>query len=392
MASRSFLPALFLLAAVLAAQQNTEKSYFIDDSSGTPRFVQRISWYPEEYALYYEVYVEDSVSRREILREKTGADHLDMSLPPGIYRYRVRSYDLLGKPSEDPPWEQFEVLPALKPELFSFDPAVIRPEPEKGPAASAFPKSLTLRGHNLENGARVTLRNRENGMETDGILFSRSEGNTGEAVFSSWPGAGTYDVTVENPGGLSVSLGPVTLLRPPRFRAGYFSAGYGPLFPIHGQFNTMLAGRLYPLGFFARFGFMPLKVNNFSFGFESAAGWNYLSSDYFSGVRDYRVTGHFANLKVHAAARMSLAEGRAVFALYGGGGLAAMLNFRKWSPEAPVPAVNALFPAGSAGFQAAWHFSQDWFAVLGLEYLYLFSADETNPGFLLPFAGAGLRF
>ncbi|MDR1287046.1 MAG: hypothetical protein LBK08_05510 [Treponema sp.] len=389
MAGRSFLPVLFLLSAALAAQENAEKFYFIDNSSGIPRFVQRLSWYSEEYTLCYEVCVEDSAFRREILREYTGEDHLDVSLPPGSYRYRVRSYDLLGKPSEDPPWMPLEVLPALEPGLFSFDPSVIRPESGKD---SAFPQSLTLRGRNLENGARVVLRNRANGRETAGLLFPLPGGDAGEAFFPLWPGEGTYDIRVENPGGLSVSLGPVTLLRPRRSRSGYFSAEYGPMVPLHGQLNTMLSKRLYPLGFSVRLGFTPLEINNFSFGLESAAGWNYLSSDYSSGVRDYRVTGHFASLKIHAAARMSLAEKRAVLALYSGGGFAAALNFTKRNPQAGAPAVNALFPAGSAGFRAAWHFSQTWSAVLGIEYLYLFSADETNPGFLLPFAGAGLRF
>jgi hypothetical protein len=78
--------------------------------------------------------------------------------------------------------------------------------------------------------------------------------------------------------------------------------------------------------------------------------------------------------------------------LQAGGGLAAALNFQKHYSGLKNEAVNVLYPAGSGGFSALWYFSEKWFAMAGLEYLYLFSADETNPAFLLPFVGAGLKF
>jgi hypothetical protein len=377
------LPGTFLFAQKVA-QKETEKFYFIDDSSGTIKFIQRLSWYPEDYASRYEICVEEKQpdgSWREILRESTEEDHLDLSLPAASYRYRIQSYDLLDKPVEDPPWISMEILPALQPELFALEPETLVPGGQS---------SFTLRGRNMAAGARVILRNRRGGREEEGEFLPSPGENSGYAVFSSRLAAGVYDLVLENPGGLSDALGPLTVLS--SRTAWYFSAGYKPMFPLYGQLTEMLEAGLYPLGFYARFGAVPFQWRYFDAGLEADAGWNYLLSDFSSGGINYEVTGHFSSLKAHVFIQTKLADGHVALRLQGGGGLAAALNFQKYHSGLKTKAVNTLYSAASAGFSALWYFSEPWFAMAGLEYLHLFSADDTDPAFILPFAGIGLRF
>jgi hypothetical protein len=381
MGNRFFVSLFLLLSAALPAQEETKNSYYIDHSSGTIRFVQRLSWYPEEYVSRYEVRVEllSGESYGEILRESTQAEYLELSLPPGIYRYSVQSYDLLEKPAGNPPWVRLEVLPALSPELFSLEPQAVY---------AGKKVSLSLKGRSLERGARVKLRNRVNGREEDGAFIAEPGGDAGQAVFPS-AAAGTYDVIVENPGGLSTSLGPLRVV-PPQLDM-YLSAGYEPLVPLHGQLNEILESKFYPLGFYARFGINPFAAGSFAFGAETAAGWNYLASDYSPGAVNHKVTGHLADIKLHLVIQIKPGNGPLAVKLYGGGGLAAILDFKKQVQGVNAQTVNVLFPAVSAGLSLRWEFSKVFFAELSAEYLYLFSADQSNPAYLLPSAGIGIK-
>jgi hypothetical protein len=380
MGNRLALMLLLFFPLCLFAQE-TEKSYFIDDSSGTIRFIQRLSWYPEDYTSRYEVRIESLSSNgsyREVLRRSTQAEYLEISLPPGLYRYRVQSYDLLEKPVGNPPWISLEVLPALKPELFSLEPDTI----------SGRSASFTIRGRNLVENGQVILRNRESGREEKGSLRPAPDGTSAEVVFSSHPATGSYDVIVENPGGLSGSTGPLTVLSNRVFN---LSVGYSPLYPFSGRVNEMLESSFYPLGFSARLNTVPFEWKGFGLGLEAAAGWAYLSSPYSSGGLDYDVTGHFADLRLHFLAQKWLADNRFALSLHVGGGLAAMLHFQKQISGLDTEAVNVLYPAGSAGLSLLWPFGEKYFALLGLEYLYLFSKDQSNPTFILPFIGLGMK-
>jgi hypothetical protein len=81
-----------------------------------------LTWTGDEYALRYEIVVERESDGRytELHTEFTEASFLELSLIPGIYRYRVRPYDLLNHPSEWIEWKIFEVpVAASKPVLVS---------------------------------------------------------------------------------------------------------------------------------------------------------------------------------------------------------------------------------------------------------------------------------
>jgi hypothetical protein len=291
-----FASLLALLPYCLASQENSGEtaSYLVDYSSGTPRFIQRLSWYPEEYASFYELRIEKASSSgtyTEVLRTSTAESHIDMSLPPGLYRYRVQAYDLFEKPAGDPPWIPLEILPAPLP-----------------------------------------------------------------------ASKGSY----------------------------WFSAGYKPLFSLYGELNEMLDAKLYPLGFGARFWGLPFRLGDFDLGFEAAANYGFLSSDYSADGFDYRVTGHFAGLALHAVIQKQFSK-RLFARLHAGGGIVAALDFKKESSLFGTEAVHALFPSAGAGLSVFFHFSGSWFAILSLEYLHLFSADKTDPGYFSPYAGIGIK-
>jgi len=103
---RMFITALFLAAAVPLWAQNT--GYYVE-----LRFVQRLKWTIDEYAMRYEVIIEKEEARRyrRFQQEFTEANFIEVSLPPGKYRYQVIPHDFFDKPIPVTEWVMFEVHP-----------------------------------------------------------------------------------------------------------------------------------------------------------------------------------------------------------------------------------------------------------------------------------------
>ncbi|MCL2230424.1 MAG: hypothetical protein FWC01_04960 [Treponema sp.] len=78
------------------------------------RYIQRLTWIHDEYAMRYEVIIEKYENRRysNFFRDFTENDFIEVSLPPGNYRYQVIPYDYLNSPVSVTDWTEFTVLRA----------------------------------------------------------------------------------------------------------------------------------------------------------------------------------------------------------------------------------------------------------------------------------------
>ena len=76
------------------------------------RFVQRLTWVADEYAMRYEVIIEkeENGKYRRFSQEFTKANFIEVSLLPGKYRYQVIPYDYLDQSIPVAAWTNFEVL------------------------------------------------------------------------------------------------------------------------------------------------------------------------------------------------------------------------------------------------------------------------------------------
>ena len=76
------------------------------------RFVQRLTWVADEYAMRYEVIIEkeEGGKYRRFSQEFTKVNFIEVSLLPGKYRYQVIPYDYLDQSIPVAEWTNFEVL------------------------------------------------------------------------------------------------------------------------------------------------------------------------------------------------------------------------------------------------------------------------------------------
>lgn len=76
------------------------------------RFVQRLTWVGDRYAMRYEVIIEkeEGGQYRKVSQEFTEKNFIEVSLLPGNYRYQVIPHDFLDQPIFVNEWTRFEVL------------------------------------------------------------------------------------------------------------------------------------------------------------------------------------------------------------------------------------------------------------------------------------------
>jgi hypothetical protein len=386
---------LFMALPVFLAQravaQEKEAGFYMEKTGEGFRFVQRFSWEPEEYASFYEVVIqrrESAGNWAASFSDFTENNFIELSLPPGFYRYRVRAYDLMENPAGDPEWRSFEILPALQPVLESFSPDRFLLE---APGERVL-LTLTVRGRNLAEAAEFRLL-RESPAGSQEFLLPERRGDASgkETVLVFDPGQlspGSYEVYVVNPGGLSDSLGTLRIYLPgtmPRFAA---AAGYAALVPLYGGLAELLDASFFPAGAYGRFSFLPLQTGSTGLGLETDIHWTRLSSAYTNGLQDYDVSGHYLGIEAYGFVQRTLSRRvSAKFRL--GGGLFSILGFEKKAPGHQAGQINALVPVAGGGLSLRLFFSESLFADLGAEYTHFFSADDSPPGYLRLFAGAG---
>ena len=173
--------------------------YFLDTNNPEPRFVQRLTWTKDNYALRYEVIIEkiEGTSFRRIQQEFTNDHFIEVSLAPGNYRCSVIPYDFLNRPGKEAAWTRFEIQPALNPALDGSLPVFVYFEGEY---------MLNFTGKDLASNAVIYLR-RNNGV----IVYPREKyiynnGSNGSIFFNeNQLTPGDYELVVINPGGLQAS-------------------------------------------------------------------------------------------------------------------------------------------------------------------------------------------
>ena len=203
--SRLFFTVFLFLGLSSVSAQNP--SYFINTEDG--RFIQRLSWSGGEYALRYEVIIENGSggTYRNYHREFTTEHYINISLSPGSYRFRVIPYDVLNRAGETSEWKYIEVFPALQPE-----PIAVLPEYITSGGVEPSGYLLNITGNNLDPKAEIFVRRADGSRIAAETLASGGDGNIRAFVESETLIPGEYEVVIRNPGGLEAGIRGVLLL------------------------------------------------------------------------------------------------------------------------------------------------------------------------------------
>jgi len=269
MADKKIFPVILLTViflfpvSVLCAQTDNsalQPGYHIDYSGNEPRFIQRLMWDKDEYALHYEIEIQlysDRYTKHHI--EIIKQNFINISLPPGMYRYSVTAFDLLGRRTETSDWMEFRVIAAFQPEIKRIAPAAFYMD-------QRLERILHIGGENIFLESVIYLK------DGDKYIFPLKRNDISESrvslIFDDEKLIpGNYSIIIENPGGLTCSYG--------GFIVGYRKAldiflklAAVPAIPLYGEMLDIFGSNLYL--FNTAFGFEAVssKRSTFNGGFE----------------------------------------------------------------------------------------------------------------------------
>lgn len=375
-------------------------SYFIRETEEGVRFIQRIEWEPVNNVLHYEVIVDqrygNSDRYNEVIRQSVEKPFLEVSIPPGDYRFKVRVYNLLNRLDGESDYLYFNVFKAVQPLIRGMTPDHFYLDESQ-------PRRITLLGDNFVLGAKIFMAPSREGStdisETQrgavipaDIRFS-DLGDSVELIFNEQDLLiNNYRIIVVNPGGLSSTYDYLTV----RFQKPFdinVHAGYAPLIPLsagslHNTYYDVFNNTFYPIGFTAKASFIPYKQVFGYLGVEVSPYYNYVKTDKDTYIAQTNIIGatlFFLYQKPFFGKKLVL-NARA------GGGFASYLNmYFDYKNGIESEPMNTWFPAAEAGASVQYFVYKKAFVELGLN-MKLFFADEMPTIHLGPVLTAGWQF
>jgi hypothetical protein len=373
-------PALFLLAILflgflLVAQEaprastgNVINDYRLDTDG---RIHQRISW-TRVNAFFYEIEIEKITSGavwQLEMRKRTEQTFMEFSLPPGMYRYRIHSYNVLGRVAATSEWSGLRIFIAKQPRAETYSPAAYFVDS----LAGEF--TLVVRGRDLAEEALIHLVAREEGakpLEPLSIKYSPDESEMRAVFPADGLVLGGCDIVITNPGGMEQTLEGffVGFARPYDINV---SLGYAPIFPLGGYLFDTYDSFLYPQSLYGRVSLVPLKRLWGWLGFELSTHY----ADLKTQGDSYDLSGRMSGLYAGALLQVWTSDYTIALNLRLGSGL-----------EDVAPMLFSI----NAGAAVHWPAGKVWFVEAGAEYVRLLSSQSPQPSLIRANAAFGRRF
>jgi len=368
------LLSLFVLTVSFLYSQQQE--YFRE-----MRFVQRLSWDGDNYAIRYEVVIERNVDGiyRRLMQEYTEEFFVEVSLSAGNYRYQVFPYDYLEQRGAGSGWIEFEILYAFNPEVFSSETGTEIAETET--EEFIYSLILNITGRNIHPDAEIFIQSDEEMIFIADLKENIQSGSNIRLTFNkanSIPEE--FEVIIKNPGGFETSMNasydipsppPVPAPRVKNFEL-YMAAAFMPQILFYGDLNKISNKNFTILGLAFRFGFFYLGWNFMQLGAEISAGWCYHDTNLSSVTTDVCLT-----------VRKTLPSGKAAFALRTGAGYSFL------SGEINNGAVWQPFHLNT-GVSILWMPLKNLYLDAGIDLLFWIKNKNASSA-LRPFAGFGFK-
>jgi hypothetical protein len=373
------LTAVFCLpgATVLRGQ---EAAYRIGPDG---RFIQTLRWTGEEDVLYYEAEIEKQTGERweKTVTEKTESSFFEASLEPGIYRFRVRAYDVLERPRQAAAWTEFEILPAKQPELLRFNPETFYLDED-------VTWILNLFGNNLTGGIEVFLSDPQGRIVRPNTITVEQSEEGARLVFNYEKlEVGEYTVHAVNPGGLTAGLGTfrITFRKPVDIN---ISAGYRPMVSLYGRINELLETGFFPVGAYSRLSLILFKRRWGYMGFELEPSWTYL----LAAGDGYKVQAQMPGGILYGVYQKWFSNRIMALNFRIGGGVYPVLDYRFIFGSGETEPMTVLMPVNSAGVSYQRFVKKPLIVEAGLDFTHLITKDNPSPGYFRPSVGAGWQF
>lgn len=378
-------------------------SYYIVETDNGIRFIQHIEWKPVQYVYRYEIIVEqiDQTNGKlytEIVREFTEQNSIEISIPAGNYRYKIRVYNLLNKLDGESNWQEFDVFLAIQPDLESFSPRnYYLDDPIDG--------WITIFGNNFVENAEIFLLSKSSGGKSSAaakriVPLEKKFNPSGKEVEVRFReqdlATGDYDIVIQNPGGLDDSAGTLTIAfqKPVDLN---ISAGWTPMkffnYKSSSDEYTPLIDESIDTKYFltisARISFIPIKKSFGYFGIELSPFINSFSNEKSDG---YTINGYVAGSHLNLLYQKPFIKKKLVGNVRIGAGVSTFYNlYIDYGNGLESDPLDTWFVSADVGLSLQYFITKQLFVDLGVDYQQNF-ANQLFSGFLRPGLFLGWQF
>ena len=305
--------------------ENGKKKYFLKETDEGVTLIQRLSWESLDDILGFEFDLEQQDRKtkvwRSIDKRTVTTNYVDVSLPPGDYRFCVRVINLLGQKEDASEHRNFSIRIAYQPEVTAVSPQVINfDELEE--------QKLTITGKNFHEETAFILTNDLSGSVLHGTIVELKDNGTHAVVAFEFTKAnpGTYKFAAIDPSELSAEKDDIVF----RFQKPldvFISGNY----VFNGLFGNQILGKkeyfntnIAPLAGGIRLTVVPIKRVYGNFGFNLTGSGTYLKKK--DKSEGYTIKAGLLFASLNAAYFVPIIKRRLVFDAHAGMGAAFLVN------------------------------------------------------------------
>jgi len=317
-----FLLLLFPLGAFAQKVEETnevKKNYIIETEGKKTVFYQTLSWENVEGILHFEFELEKKEKNGKwviVDKKKLKQNFLEVSLPAGKYRYRIKVINLLGQVDAVSADRYFDILVAYQPETSSVSPDAIYFDEE-------YSDIVNITGKHFREETTFALQ-KEGGAPIFGkIVEINPDGTKAKISFNMLRiNPGQYEFVVTDPSGLKDSKQKMIF----KFQKPidiFLSGGYAfNGFAGNKLFKEYFGKNFAALSGVLRFSLVPIKRSYGNFGFNLTGSGMYLRKK----DPDYTLSAGLLLTGIQAVYMKSIIRHRLNFDAHLGFGTAFMVN------------------------------------------------------------------
>lgn len=381
---------------------------------------QYLEWEEEnpEYVLHYEVVIESFSEkagsfeeiRRIMTEDNSSKVQVNPLLAPGVYRYKVISYNLVDVPEVESSWFEFKIYKAYQPEITDIKSAANR-------TGTLFLEEINDGIFNISGKNLFALPQSESDISFTEYALLNSKKKNSEPIIPEILeneknrrlkvhfdlkklDVGKYNFVATDASGLKSSVDRRSEIEVKFKKRVDFDLSAGYVFPVvlyDGTFEEYLDTNLLPLSATARASFVPFKHRFGYFGFGILGTYSRIFADY----NNYQIDGNLINAdalfvyQLPVRVKIKNSEKRRhilTFELHGGAGLSFFndlkFHFEHDIVSEPLNSINLNAVAGGA---VQLYITNRIYTEIATDYLMAF-LNDMDFGMILPSISVGWQF
>ena len=419
-AVKAILLLLYVLFSAAAFAQEIEDDGLQESEISAQEQWQYLEWEEEnpEYVLRYEVVIEVFSEKKGTFEELNRIMTEDNSnrvqvnplLSPGVYRYKVISYNLIDVPEVESSWFEFKIYKAFQPEINDIKSNVNR-------TGTLFLEEINDGIFNIFGKNLFALPESDSDISfTDYVLLNSKKKNAEPIIPQILENeknrrlkiqfdlkkldVGKYNLIAIDASGLKNKADHRSQIEVKFKKKVDFDLSAGYVFPVvlyDGTFEKYLDTNILPLSVTARATFVPFKHRFGYFGFGLFSSYSRIFADY----NNYQIDGNLINADALFVYQLpvrvkfkNLEKPRHLMTLelHGGAGLSFFNDFKfHFEHNIVSEPLNSINLGAIAGGAMQFYLTNRLYAELSADYLMVFLADM-DFGMILPALSIGWQF